>query len=333
MNQNERKAHIQNYVQRSKEQLERMQKIEELYYEYVINKCDEVIDRLMQLIGEQCKYRIIKILLSKNCFSQELLSDIMQEGGEGICKRLKEDRNKGEIKENICGYAFNIYRHKIEDAGRKYYQDAKIYGCSLEELTEQTGEKIKNHNSSVYMEIDDDAREKSEVYGRAFRLYCEAMLNQPAKPTRGLSLYFARVLPHLWQTIPDTKGMSAKWAFEHIKGRTMQSLKDESEQTLLEELGKGFKWCDKFVQQMEAPATSLGQKCCFKDIVYTQFYDRTKMEKWAEDMHRVVSQETSKLIKKDSELQAEIKKYNLERYQYIQILLKGGKKKDDTSKG
>ena len=83
------------------------------------------------------------------------------------------------------------------------------------------------------------------------------MTNAKAEPPRSLALYYARNFPHDLhimygiETIPDSKGASAAWAFEHMQEKTMEILGEQSEEEMQEWLYDSLRWSENFWNQMD----------------------------------------------------------------------------------
>ena len=122
------------------------------------------------------------------------------------------------------------------------------------------------------------------------------------------ALYYARILPHVLyimygiETIPDSKGASAAWAFEHMQEKTMEILGEQSEEEMQEWLYDSLRWSENFWNQMDLEIYVNSERKLLKDVVYTEVYDQRRIDDWSESMHKTVTELAHREIKKDKRL-------------------------------
>ena len=152
------------------------------------------------------------------------------------------------------------------------------------------------------------AEESRNIFGIYLQKYCQAMTNTKAEPPRALALYYARILPHVLhimygiETIPDSKGASAAWAFEHMQEKTMEILGEQSEEEMQELMYDSLQWSEHFWKQMQLEIYINSERMFLKDVVYTEVYDQRRIDDWSESMHKTVTELAHREIKKDKRL-------------------------------
>lgn len=194
---------------------------------------------------------------------------------------------------------------------------------SFDEPIDDSGHTYADKISSNTFEDEMDAEEKRKLYENLFILYCRAFTEATAYPPRSLALYYARVLPHLLAVIPDNKSSSAKWAFDYITDRTLYYLKDDSERYLQTNVSKQLTWCVPFLDQLDSIDESVDNSKRLGDIIYTQHFNKGKIEDWAEYMHKVCAKVAMKLVMENSVLLETVKSY-LSENEVLYKFVKGG---------
>ena len=104
------------------------------------------------------------------------------------------------------------------------------------------------------------------------------------------------------ETIPDSKGASAAWAFEHMQEKTMEILGEQSEEEMQEWLYDSLRWSENFWNQMDLEIYVNSERKLLKDVVYTEVYDQRRIDDWSESMHKTVTELAHREIKKDKRL-------------------------------
>ena len=282
--------------------LEKFQRAQELYERYFISNEEADFEEMITVLDSIYKNRVKSELREKGCCDKENYEDAMQEARQGIWTRIKKQRETGELHKEFSQYCGGIYTYKAVDIAKKknsYEQkirevkkkckkgkeDQKSYmevvylDANLPDSDGTYGELAADPNKKNRAESEVFAEESRNIFGIYLQKYCQAMTNAKAEPPRALALYYARILPHVLyimygiETIPDSKGASAAWAFEHMQEKTMEILGEKSEEEML-----------------------------LKDVVYTEVYDQRRIDDWSESMHKTVTELAHREIKKDKRL-------------------------------
>lgn len=327
MNDSQRQEAIALKLEYSDMQKENVRTIQELYCQYFEEGSNDIIKELLIMMDKCCLDWIRKSLWAAGYYADDSVSEILQESRIGVWTAMEKDRQAGKIRDNFMYYAYGIYRHKTQNLIRKYSSERKKifypdYGKDADESEtgrEPIQERSNPQPGSDMVLID---QEKRELYSTIFIIYCKKFMTNPTYPPRGLALCYARVLPHLLGEISDSKGASAKWAFERMKGQTVGMLKDDSEDILQDHIDRDLHWCDEFVQQLEQQADIPEETCLLRDIVYTSFFRKEKIEDWAEAMHKTTVKMVSNEIMADADLKNKIVEYAESRDRFIGRLIK-----------
>ena len=334
---------------------EKLKMAQKLYERYFVSNDDADFEKMITVLDSIYKNRVKTELKKKDCYDEENCQDAMQEARQGIWSLIKKQREAGEIQEIFCQYCSGIYIHKAVDIAMKkisYEQKLKeVKRKGKKGKEDQNGQMevifLDNNlpdSDATYAEIAADpnkknraesktfAEESSNIFGTYFRKYCQAMTNAKAEPPRALALYYARILPHVLhiidgtETIPDSMGASATWAFEYMQKKTMEILGKQSEEEMQKSIYGSLQWSENFWNQMELEIYINLEKKRLKDVVYTEVYDKGKIEDWSESMHETVTKLAYREIKKDKRLENWAVDYIVERDKTYK-LFKGGSKK------
>lgn len=211
----------------------------------------------------------------------------------------------------------NSYEQKLREVkrkGKKGKEDQKSYmevvylDANLPDSDGTYGELAADPNKKNRAESEVFAEESRNIFGIYLQKYCQAMTNAKAEPPRALALYYARILPHVLyimygiETIPDSKGASAAWAFEHMQEKTMEILGEQSGKKKCRN-GCMIR-CDdrRILEQMDLEIYVNSERKLLKDVVYTEVYDQRRIDDWSESMHKTVTELAHREIKKDKRL-------------------------------
>lgn len=301
--------HIEFLINESAKRDRKVSKIQALYEEYIIEYSDCVFTELIQILDEYCTPWVRKHLWGSGCYTDENEHTVLQAARMAVWESTLKGANQSEIKESFAYYAFGIYKKKTLDVIRKISRRrAKIEFTSIDEPMGDGGKSIID----VLPPMQPDFGEKEEVrrvYEGVFRIYCSSFMNSKTFPPRCLALYYARVLPHLLDEIPDSKATSAKWAFARMGKQSVWVLTQDSEKTLQNDIDENLTWGPEFIRQLNDEINISGKIWQLKDIIYTSVYDKGKIEDWADYMHKATIKASSKLLLDDKDLLELVKEY------------------------
>ena len=289
--------------------LEKFQRAQELYERYFISNAEADFEEMITVLDSIYKNRVKSELREKGCCDKENYEDAMQEARQGIWTRIKKQRETGELHKEFSQYCGGIYTYKAVDIAKKKNSYEVVYlDANLPDSDGTYGELAADPNKKNRAESEVFAEESRNIFGIYLQKYCQAMTNTKAEPPRALALYYARILPHVLhimygiETIPDSKGASAAWAFEHMQEKTMEILGEQSEEEMQELMYDSLQWSEHFWKQMQLEIYINSERMFLKDVVYTEVYDQRKIDDWSESMHKTVTELAHRESKKDKRL-------------------------------
>lgn len=305
MSEEKQAAHIDSLLNESDRRKRLIENIQNAYENYCRSLTDSDFMALVNFLDEFCISWIRKNLWRSGCFSEDNEQTVLQDARMAVWESIKKEKTAS----NFAFYAFGIYQKKTLDMIRKFSKKrAKIDYVSFEEPIGDGNQTIADtlaDKQSDYSEVED----KRKLYTEVFHLYCVSFMNSNAFPPRCLALYYARVLPHLLEEIPESKATSAKWAFERMGMHSVGTLTIDSEKTLQKDINADLVWGASYLQQLDDEINIMGKVSILKNLIYTSVYDKGKIEDWADYMHKVTLREASKLISSNRDLLDLVKSY------------------------
>lgn len=320
----EQREHIEKLLEREEKQQKRAASIQKHYESYVSSGDGGAFERLLTELDAYCIAWVRKQLWKVDLYSDETEHNALQESRLAVWNAAEADRQSGEARENFTYYAFGMYKHKTTDIIRKL-SSARKNGkqVSLDEPADDSGRSLGDMLPGGESADRVEKREKEGTFRRLFELYVGCLLDSPAYPPRSLALCYARVIPHLIGAIPDTKAASAKWAFERMGNGTVGALGDDSEKFLKENIKNSLRWGEEFCRLLMERAEE-NPSVLLRDVVYTEAYDRRKLEDWAEYMQKSVMRDAVEKLAADRSLLYLAKEY-LSGSSMLRLLETGGK--------
>lgn len=293
---------------------------------YLKERVEFALGALLMLLDEYCIPWVRKQLWKTGCYSDEIEDIALQDARMAVSEVVRSATGPDQAKENFTYYAFGIYKNKTLDAIRKEYDRRKKYSVvSTEESVGESGKKIEDILPAVPFDYG-EKDEQRKVYSGVFRIYCTAFLTSKAFPPRCIALYYARVLPHLLDAILESKATSAKWAFKRMGVQSIDSLKGDSEHTLQRYVDSNLAWGAEFIRQLDEKLSISGRTFRLGDVIYTEVYDKNKIEDWAESMHKATIRAAIALFPKNKELFDLAKEYATDNNVLSRFMEKRGNK-------
>ena len=301
--------HIGNLINESTERKRKVSKIQQSYDDYTLNRSEHNFTEMIQLLDDYCIPWVRKHLWSSGCYSEENEHTALQESRIAIWLSITKNNNQDEIRNCFAYYAFGIYKKKTLDIIRKISKKRiQLEIVSIDDPVGTEGKQLIDYLPYVQPKLGEQD-EIRQIYEGVFRIYCISFMNSKTFPPRCLALYYARVLPHLLEEIPDSKATSAKWAVERIGNRSVAELTQESEKTLQNDIDKELAWGIYYIKQLDDEIDIQGEKCQLRRVIYTRLYDKSKIEDWADYMHKVALRTSTKLLLEDQKLLELVKEY------------------------
>lgn len=312
---------------------ESFQKAQKLYEQYYVSNDENLFEQLLVLTDSIYGKQVRNLLKQNGCFNEESEHTALQEARLAIWQQVRKCRENGKPDPDFIRYCKGIYYHKGMDVVRTQNTYRRRFSdklgrapvsldAPLPDGGKNLGATIRDGHSDLESGISLD--EQRWVFNSLFVLYCKCLVNAKAEPPRELALFYARIFPHVVEAIPEEKMASAKWAFEHMKGQTVQKLGEKSESEMRELINHTLRWHENFWRQLEQTICVGDEKTLLKDVIYTDAYSKNKIEDWSESMHRTVVKEAVKIVMKDSRLVESAVEYISDRDK-IYCLIKGGR--------
>lgn len=316
--------HINSEINHHERQKELSSVIQKKYEKYVSDGNENDFNMLIGDVDSYCIFWIRKNLWKIGCYSDDNVMNILQEGRLAVWKILEQDKETNVLRDEFAPYVFKIYENKTMDAIRKIVRERVKY--NFVSIDEKVGEKETPIIEYIPSNEDIDPALRNEqqlLFGGMFVLYCSSLVNAEVFPPMSLALYYARILPHLLHDINDSKGASAKWAFDHIGKRKIKELKTDSEDFMSTNVDNTLKWCLYFNERLLEIVPELGKKEQLKDIVYAEVYDKCKIEDWSEYMHKLCARKLFEAVYSDEKLSSLAEEYIGERDRLRKCVKKG----------
>lgn len=316
--------HVDCLMKLSRKRSELVENIQAAYGTYLSTDSDKDFEKLILLLDAYCVPWVRKKLWATGCYSDENEHTALQEARISVWKSILKDRTIGSNHDTFAYFAFDLYKKRTYDVMRKVFgMQKKLDTCSMEEAIGDDGKTLEE---TIRVEDTEHLNEMGQMYDELFRVYCEGFLTSKAFPPRILALYYARVLPHLLDSIPESKAASAKWAFERMGNSTMWELKEDSEKELQKNVWDNLHWCEEFICQMNEESDMGNTHCILKNMVYTAVYTKGKIEDWADSMHKTTVKAVMRLLPENKELYGQVVEH-ISQGDVLGCFIKGGKRK------
>ena len=301
MTEERRSVHIDSLLNGSDKREQLINKIQTVYEKYCLSLTNSTFTELIELLEREdfCLGWIRTNLWRTGCYSEDNEHDVLQDSRVALWQSIIDKKSV----DNFAYYAFGVYKIKTLDLIRKVSKNRA--NISLVYLDEPIGD---DGNQTIGDTIPNQPRdpleeeEKRQLYSAVFRYYCLAFMNSDAYPPRCLALFYARVLPHLLEEIPNSKATSAKWAYERMGIQSVADLTYNSEKTIQKNISRTLAWGSGYICQLDEELSIMGKVVVLRDVIYTSVYDKGKIEDWADYMHKVTRVNAVKLIQSDKEL-------------------------------
>ena len=294
------------------------------YEIYVKSKQNSDLDVLLDEVDNYCVGWIKKHLFLSNYYSEENVSAILQDGKIAVWESLNKHDNTGTSIDDIVGFVFGIYKNKFYDYINSTIRNMSGLNGNSISLDDPNGEFGKAMEIGCPGGFEEELlNEQRKLFGTAFLNYCKTFLQMDAFPPEVLALCYARVLPHLLEEIPDTKGSSANWAVNKMGISTISILKDESENYLEEMVDKSLAWGDHFIGSINELVSEKDPDKVLKDVIYTEEYDRSRIIEWADIAHRRCVRQTRKNTKSDTHMNELAREYISKREVIFKLFERG----------
>ncbi|MBR5800860.1 MAG: hypothetical protein IKY23_12460 [Lachnospiraceae bacterium] len=297
------KKHIDEIIRRADLQKVRSERIQMLYEKYVNYGLETDFEMLLTELDSYCIPWVRKQLWKTGCFSDENENTALQESRLAAWQIIEKDRKSATCRGDFAYYVFGVYKHKVMNEIRKFSSHRnKVDIHSFFEVIGDNNQALGEKIPAKPVDYDRCMEEQRALYERIFITYCRVFMESATFPPRILALYYARVLPHLKEEIPDTKATSAKWAYEYMGKSTIDELRFDSENYLCHYVDNSLHWCDAFILQLSEEVTEGGITDILKNLVYTEVYSKGKIEDWADYMHKASIKGAMEKIVRDCEL-------------------------------
>ena len=310
--------------QRKKEVSSATYEINKKYEKYVQGE-DALVEDIIDALNKKYRGMVVHQLYTAGCYDDENEHTAMQDAQMAVWIMLRKSRTENQIDSSFSDICKGIYYHKVMDVIRNVLTKSKHFGGGVRSIDIE----LPSENGTIGDLIEDpvhkgnrpenviEDEEKRRFFDFAFKMYCRALTESDAEPPRCLALYYARILPHILQicysieTIPDSKAASPKWAIKKMGKRTIGVLSEESEMQMKSYVSKKIMWCEAFQNQLSENVITPSGEIIMKYIIFVDHYDEKQIGHMTDYMHKVVTRDWLRLMKKDSKMIENAVEYTL----------------------
>ena len=282
------------------------EQIQSAYVDYLEKRSNIAFSELIHMLDDLCVSWVRAQLWKTGCYNDDNVDTILQNARLSVWETILKEN---EERNNFAQYAFGIYKKKTFDIIRKTIR--RKNNMNVVSIDEPVGDSGKSLIDVLTFE-QPNAFEQNDIlkiYNNVFKIYCTAFMDSNAFPPRILALVYARVLPHILEKIPYSKATSAKWAFDRMDVHSVGKLGVDSEKTLQTNVDRKLHWGDPFIIQLNDRIEISGKSMILKDVIYTDNYNKAKIEDWADSMHKTAVTGAKKLLIKNKNLLELIQEY------------------------
>ena len=295
------------------------EEIQRLYGEYLKNASQIIYNKLYLLIYDYCVPTMIGRLKMNGCYDDEAQDTCEVNASLAVWQKLREDYRKGVYNEYFLLTVCRIYRNKTYDYIRQYLTYVKNFSpLYIEELKRDENGNIIDVLPPT---MTDEEREKEYlkyIYGTIFMMYLRSLLGCKKAPPGPLSLFYARILPHLTMAVSDSVMTSTKAAHKMMNGYNMNELKNRSENDFCIYINDDLMWGEAFVNGLKKILKKSGKT--FGETVYTEFYSEKNTADNSNNIHKDIFDKTRKEIQEDKQLFELAKEYISPKSELHQLL-------------
>lgn len=273
--------------------------IRKAYELFLSDRSEWNYNDIIILTDRLCRSWVRKSLLNAGCYSADNEETIMQNARMAVWNTLQKTDDVKPA-ETFPFYAFGIYKIKALDFIKRFCRERKK--AVLESIDAPDFGELE----SEPFEIDRDRIRA--VYEGVMIAYCRTFLEMSDPLQNRLALAYSRVLYQLLAAIPDSKITSAKWAFDKMKDLTVLRLTQNSETVLKKDVCQDLAWSEESRGQLNDEIVFSSRSIPLARLVYTDAYNKDKIEDWAETMHKKTKKASIVKVSQDTALMKLIKR-------------------------
>lgn len=285
-------------IRQSEERKKLNAAIREAYVLFLTDPSEWNYNEIIKLTDKLCRSWVRKSMLSVGCYSSDNEETVMQNARMAVWDTLQKTDDVKPA-ETFPFYAFGIYKIKALDFIKLFCRERKK--ADLESIDNPEFGELPSEP------FDIDRDRIRAVYEGVLIAYCRTFLEMRDPLQSRLALAYSRVLAHLLDAIPYSKGASAKWAFDKMKDLTVLRLTQSSETVLRKDLCPNLAWSEESRSQLNDEIVFSSQSIPLARLIYTDAYSKDKIEDWAETMHKKTKKASIYNVSQDATLMNLIK--------------------------
>lgn len=290
---------IESKIKQSEARKKLNSEIRNAYELYLSDRSERNYNDIIKLTDRLCRSWVRKKLLDAGCYSADNEETIMQNARMAVWDTLQKTDDVKPA-ETFPFYAFGIYKIKALDFIKLFCRERKK--AALESIDDPDFGELE----SEPVEIDRDRLRA--VYEGVMIAYCRTFLEMSDPLQNRLALAYSRVLYQLLAAIPGSKITSAKWAFDKMKDFTVLRLTQNSETVLKKDVCQDLAWSEESRSQLNDEIVFSSRSIPLARLVYTDAYNKDKIEDWAETMHKKTKKASIVKVSQDTALMELIKR-------------------------
>lgn len=303
----ERKQHINAINARSDAMRKTELDIRSAYKEFVEKGDEETRKVLHEKIMVFCNVKVRRLAYNAGGkVSPEDVQDVVNESCLAMMEELDKHRLEDKYIENIMGYISNVCRNQFANLRRTrsklgHPETGKGYFLIPLETPNEDGTTLAdNIESDSHYKPWDDARR--QFAATALLIYVKAFLSLEVPPQSSLALFYARLLPHIRDSVDDNKTTSVSEAFRVMGKKTVETLADESERAIRETFLKSLGWSKHFRIHLDDEIATVTGDVPLRKIVYTEKFTTSETEHWSTAVHKRCVKKVSEIVRQKKEI-------------------------------
>ena len=305
----------------AKQELERDEKYQplyeeltKLYFHYLDAGSSDTMDRITLLVMD-----LNKDWVKASTFSYDDEQDLLLVGATKAFLAIRRSRENPEKyyidPKSLPGYVHKIFENELTDMIRKRKKSKldekeaapdKMRPISLDALPDEFSDEtisallsfLEDPKGNVFDQATRE--ERAALFHDILVEYCRViMVACKTDLEHALSLFYARVVPHVEDLISERIAASTKWAWGHMKGKTFLFLTDESETSIRVNIDPGLAWGDPLRGQLEEDCVKVMPVKPYKTVVTEEVITEQNIGHWSKELHDKAKRKLFAIIRED----------------------------------
>ena len=295
-----------------------------LYFHYLDTGSSDTMDRITLLVMD-----LNKDWVKASTFSYDDEQDVLLVGTTKAflaIRRSREDPEKYYIDpKSLPSYVHRIFENELTDLirrrkKRKLDEDEvapdKMRPISLDVLPDEFSDEavsalltfLEAPKGDVFDQVTRE--ERAALFHDILVEYCRVIMTVcKTDLEHALSLFYARIIPHVEDLISERIATSTKWAWGHMKGKSFLFLTDESETSVQRNIDSGLAWGDPLRGQLEADCFKVTPVKPYKAVVTEEVITAQNIGHWSKELHDKAKKKLFAIIREDPVFVSRAKAY------------------------